>query len=79
MWATALRHAGVVEELIALRAVVSSAVELVLGRSPDETSWVEVMSELTIKICRLEELCSQLEGPSMRIYSLLLGPPSGRA
>jgi hypothetical protein len=77
MWATALRHAGVVRELTMLRAVVSSAIELVLGCSPDETTWVDVMNELTTNFQRLEQLCSRLEGSGMRIYSLLLGPPPG--
>jgi hypothetical protein len=38
MQASALRYAGVVGVLTALRAVVSSAAELVLGHSPGETS-----------------------------------------
>jgi hypothetical protein len=32
--------------LAALRVVVSSAVELELGRLPNETFWVEVVGEL---------------------------------
>jgi hypothetical protein len=40
---------------------------------------VEVMNELTANFQKLEQLFSQLEGPGMRIYSLLLGPPSGQA
>jgi hypothetical protein len=79
MWAGALRHAGVVGELTALQVAVSSAVELMLGRSPDETSRVEVMNELAAKFWRLEDLCSRLEGPDMRICSLLLMPPPGQA
>jgi hypothetical protein len=47
MWATALHHAGVVMELAAPQAVVSSTMELVLGCSLDETSQVEVMNALT--------------------------------
>jgi hypothetical protein len=43
MRAAALHRAGVVGELSALRAVVSFAV----GRSPDGTTRVEVMNELT--------------------------------
>jgi hypothetical protein len=39
-------------------AAVSSTTELVLGRSPGETSQVEVMNELTRKFQKLEELCS---------------------
>jgi hypothetical protein len=58
---------------------VSSAVELVLGCSPGEASRVEVMNELTTKFQKLKELCSWPEGPSMRICSLLLGPPPNQA
>jgi hypothetical protein len=38
IWAAALRHAGVVQELTALRAAMSSTAELVLGRSLGKTS-----------------------------------------
>jgi hypothetical protein len=37
------------------------------------------MNELTTKFWRLEELCAWLEGLGVRIYSLLLGPPSSQA
>jgi hypothetical protein len=59
-------------ELAAIRATVSFVAKLLLGRSPDETFWVEVMD-------KLEELYSQLEHPGTRIYDLLLGPPLGHA
>jgi hypothetical protein len=36
-------------ELAALQAMLSSAVELVLGRSPDNTFHVEVMGKLATK------------------------------
>jgi hypothetical protein len=75
MWVASLHHAGVVGELTMLRAVVSSVAELMFGRSPDETSRVEVMIELATKFWRWEELCSRLEGPGTRICILLLGPP----
>jgi hypothetical protein len=42
-----------------------------------KTSWVAVMNELTTKLRGLEELCSWLEGPGVRIYSLLLKPQPG--
>jgi hypothetical protein len=58
MQATALRHGGVVGDLTALQAAVSSTVDLVLGCSLDQTSSVEVMNELTSKLWRLEKLCS---------------------
>jgi hypothetical protein len=38
MWVVALLHMGMAGELAALQAAVSSTMELVLGRSPDETS-----------------------------------------
>jgi hypothetical protein len=49
MQAAALHHVEVVEALTTLRAAVSSVVELVLERSPDESFWVEVMDELVAK------------------------------
>jgi hypothetical protein len=79
MRVASLCHAGVVGELTALRAAVSSTLELVLGCSPGEISRVEVVSELTAKFQKLEELCPQLEVPGMKICSLLLGPPPGQA
>jgi hypothetical protein len=47
----------------------------VLGRSPNETFQVEITDEQVAQFRKLEELCSQLEWPSMRIYDLLIGPP----
>jgi hypothetical protein len=58
LWAAALRHTKMAGELTALWAVVSSTAELVLGRSPNETSQVEVMNKLVAKFWRREELCS---------------------
>jgi hypothetical protein len=51
--------------------------ELMLGSLANETSQVEVTNELATKFHRLEVVCSWLEGPDVRIYSLLLGPPIG--
>jgi hypothetical protein len=79
MRATALRHTGVVEEFTMLQATVSTTAELVLGRSLDETSRVEIMNELIAKFQKLEELCSRLEGHGKRICRLLLGPPPSHA
>jgi hypothetical protein len=77
MQATALRHNEMVGELTVLWAAVSSAVKLMLGRSPNETSWVDVTNELVAKFRWLEELCLQLKGPGTRICDLLLRlPPS---
>jgi hypothetical protein len=79
MWAAALRHARLVGELTTLWAAVSSAVELVLGRSSGETCWVEVMNELTANFQMLEEYCSRLKGPGARICGQLLRPPTSQA
>jgi hypothetical protein len=79
MRAAALRHADVVEELAVLQVVVSSIAKLVLGHSPDESFQVEVMDELVAKFQRLEELCSWLERPGMRISDPLLGPSLDQA
>jgi hypothetical protein len=54
---------------------VTSAAELVLGRSPDETFQVEITDELVAQFRKLEELCSWLERPSVRICDMLLRPP----
>jgi hypothetical protein len=78
MHAAVLCHTGVVGEFTMLRLAVSSTTELVFGRSPVETSLVEVMNEVSAKVRGLEELCSWLEGHGMRIWSLLLGPPPGQ-
>jgi hypothetical protein len=56
MWAASLHYARVVGELTALRAVVSSAMELVLGHLPGKTCRVEVLNELTTMFHELEEL-----------------------
>jgi hypothetical protein len=53
MWAEALHHTEVAGELAVLWAVVSSTVEFVLGRSPNETFWVEVMDEMVAKFQRM--------------------------
>jgi hypothetical protein len=79
MRAAALCHAEMTGELIALRPTVSSTLEQVLGCSPNETFRVEVMDELVAKFQRLEELCSRLEGPTVRICDLLLEPLPSQA
>jgi hypothetical protein len=71
MWAAALRHAEMVGELTALQSAVSSVVEEVLGRLPNETFRVEVMDELVAKFQRQEELCLRLVGLGARICDLL--------
>jgi hypothetical protein len=53
MWVTALCQTEVVGVLAVLGATVSSAVELVLRRSPDETFRGEVVDELVAEFLRL--------------------------
>jgi hypothetical protein len=77
--AATLRHAEVVEELIALQTAMSSTVERVLECSPGRASWVEVIGKLAAMFWGLEETCSRLEEPGGKICSLLLGPSSGQA
>jgi hypothetical protein len=71
---TALHHTKMVGELAMLRAAMSSAVELVLGCSPDKTFWVEAVGVVVAEFQKLEERFSRLERPSVRICDLLLGP-----
>jgi hypothetical protein len=40
---------------------------------------MKVISKLVGQFQRLEELCSQLEGPGARIYDQLLGPSPNQA
>jgi hypothetical protein len=54
----ALRHTEMAGELAALRAVVSSTVESVLGRSPNDIFHMEVVGELAVKFQKMEERCS---------------------
>jgi hypothetical protein len=41
-----LHHTEMVEQLVVLRAIGSFITEFVLGRSPNETFWVEVVDKL---------------------------------
>jgi hypothetical protein len=75
----ALRHTEIVGELAALQAVVSSVMELALGRSPNDAFHMEVVDELVAEFHKLEEWRSRLERSAMRICDLLLGLPPGRA
>jgi hypothetical protein len=79
MWAAALRHTEMAQELATLRAVVSSITESMLGHSPEETFHVEVVDELVVEFQRLEEWLSHHEQPGVMIYDLLLRPPPDRA
>jgi hypothetical protein len=51
----ALRHNKMGGELAALRATVSSTVELALGHSPNETICMEVVGELVARFQKQEE------------------------
>jgi hypothetical protein len=62
-----------------LHATVSSAAESMLGHSPSDTFCVEVLGELAAEFQKMEDRCSRLEWPVMRICDLLLRPPIGRA
>jgi hypothetical protein len=66
-------------EPVVLQAAVSFTVESALGRSPDEIFRVGVVGEMVVEFKRLEEWCSRLERPAVRICDLLLGPPPGWA
>jgi hypothetical protein len=79
MWATTMCHTEMAGELATLQVAVTSAVELVLGCLPDETFLVEITDELVAQFRKLEELCSQLERPSVMIYDLLLILPPDQA
>jgi hypothetical protein len=75
----ALHHTEMAREIAILRATVSSTVESVLGCSPSDTFHVEVVGELATEFQKMEDRCSRLEQPAVRIYDLLLGPPTSRA
>jgi hypothetical protein len=51
----ALHHTEMAEEFAALRVVVSSVAESVLGQLPNDTFRVEVVGELVAKFQKLEE------------------------
>jgi hypothetical protein len=55
MQIAALHHTEMAQELATLWTVVSSIVEFMLGCSPDETFWVEVVDELVAEFWKLEE------------------------
>jgi hypothetical protein len=79
MLVAAICHIEMVGELATFGAAVTSATELVLGCSLDETFWVEIMDELVAQFQKLEELCSRLEQPDARICDLLLELPPNQA
>jgi hypothetical protein len=59
--------------------VVSSAIESVLGHSPSDTFYVEVVGEVAAEFQKMVDWRSRLEWLAMRICDLLLRPPLGRA
>jgi hypothetical protein len=63
----ALHHTEMTGELAMLRAAVSSTAKSALRCSPDEIFHMEVAGELVAKFQRLEERCSRLEQPAVRI------------
>jgi hypothetical protein len=65
MQLAALRHTKMAEELATFQAAVSSTVESVLERSPNEIFHMEVVDELVSKFQRLEERLSRLGVPSL--------------
>jgi hypothetical protein len=75
----ALHNTEMAEELVLLRAVVSSTMEFALGRLPNDTFQVEALDELIAKVRRQEEWQLCLERPGARVCDLIHGPPSGRA
>jgi hypothetical protein len=75
---TALYHTEIARVLAVLRVAVSSVVVFTLGRLPDETFWAVVVDELVTEFWKLEEWCSRLEQPGVRICDLLLRSPFGR-
>jgi hypothetical protein len=79
MRAAAILHIEMAWDLAALWAVVTSSMELVLGHSPDETFWVEIMDELVAQFRKLEEMRSWLERPDARTCDLHLSLPPDQA
>jgi hypothetical protein len=72
-----LRHTEMAGELAALWAVVTTVVESVLWRSPNDTFRVEVVSEVATEFQKAEDRRSRLERPAVRVCDLLLGPLPG--
>jgi hypothetical protein len=79
MWLVALRHTEMARVLATLWAAVSTVAESVLGCSPSDTFYVEVLTELAADFQKIEDQRSWIKRHAMRIYDLLLGPPSGRS
>jgi hypothetical protein len=61
-----LRHNEMVRELVVFRAVVCSAVESVLGRSPNNVARVKIMGELVAELHRVEGAAQNSSGPHPR-------------
>jgi hypothetical protein len=74
-----LHHNEMVRELAAFRAMVSTTVESVLRRSPNNVARAEVVGELVAELHRVEGHHSKLQRPTDKICDLQLRPPPGRA
>jgi hypothetical protein len=71
----ALHHTEMAGKLVMPQAMVSTIVESVFGRSPCDTFYMEVVSEVAAEFQKMENRSSRLERPTARICDLLLGPP----
>jgi hypothetical protein len=74
-----LHQTEVAREFAALQTVVSSTTESLLGCLPGGTFRVEVVAKLTTEFQKMEDRCSWVERPAVRICDLLPAPPPGRA
>jgi hypothetical protein len=79
MWLAALHQTEMAGELAVPQTAVSSAMELMPGRSPSDIFHVGVVGELAAEFQNMGERWSWLERPTVRICDLLLRPPPSRA
>jgi hypothetical protein len=79
MQIAALYHTEMARELDTLRTMVSSTVQFVLRRLPDQTFRVLAVDEVLAEFRKLEDRRSWLEWPGVRIHDPLLGLPSNWA
>jgi hypothetical protein len=73
----AFLHTKMAKELVMLRATVSSTIESVLGRSPNDAFCVEVVGELDAELQKIEDRRTRLEQHAARICDCFLGPLPG--
>jgi hypothetical protein len=62
-----LHHNEMVWELVVFLVAVSTATELVLGRSPNNIARVEVVGELVAELYRVQGHRSKLDRPATKI------------